>query len=81
MVRVAVRILDSRREFKKASKYMSIYRDDEERRSPFQTTTDSHQLEQIQEKLDDLKERYSDGVINLSEYHYQLSLLIGTQFE
>jgi hypothetical protein len=35
----------------------------------------------MQEKLDELKKRYSDGVIKLCEYHYQLSLLIGTKFK
>ena len=31
----------------------------------------------MQGKLNQLRKRYDDGLIQLSEYHYQLSLLIG----
>jgi hypothetical protein len=33
----------------------------------------------MQQKLDVLGKRYREGVIKLSEYHYQLSLLIGAK--
>ena len=32
-----------------------------------------------QNKLNELRKRYDDGIIKLSQYHYQLSLLIGTK--
>jgi len=33
----------------------------------------------MQDKLDQLRKRYGEGELQLSEYHYQLSLLIGTK--
>ncbi len=33
----------------------------------------------MQNKLDQLRKRYNDGKIQLSEYHHQLSLLVGTK--
>ncbi len=33
----------------------------------------------MQNKLDELRKRYDEGEIQLSGYHYQLSLLVGTK--
>jgi hypothetical protein len=33
----------------------------------------------MQNKLNQLRKRYDEGVIQLPEYHYQLSLLVGTK--
>ena len=33
----------------------------------------------MQDKLDQLRKHYDEGVIQLSEYHYRLSLLVGTK--
>jgi hypothetical protein len=38
---------------------------------------DSQKTCVMQNKLNQLRKRYDDGIIQLSEYHYQLSLLIG----
>ncbi|CAF3027216.1 unnamed protein product [Rotaria sp. Silwood2] len=38
---------------------------------------DSQKTCVMQNKLNQLRKRYGDGIIQLSEYHYQLSLLVG----